>query len=319
MLYIDGQWVPASSGRTFEARNPATGAVLGGVADGDGTDDAGGRSTRPAGPSRPGPPTRPTSGPMLLVAAHRLMLERREELARLMTAGAGQAAAAWPATRSATRPTSSLWFAEEAKRVYGETIPSARADQRFIVLHQPVGVAAAITPWNYPISMITRKVAPALAAGCTMVLKPAEQTPLCAVETFRVFDDAGFPPGVVNLVTISRTRCRSATSCSATPPCARSPSPARPRSARRSPGAATDQLKRVSPRARRPRPVHRLRRRRPGPGRQGRRPGEVPQHRAGLHLPQPALRPPLHRRRASSPPWSSGSTSSRRATGSTTA
>jgi succinate-semialdehyde dehydrogenase/glutarate-semialdehyde dehydrogenase len=93
------------------------------------------------------------------------------------------------------------WFAEEGKRVYGEIIPSARADQRFYVLHQPVGVVAAITPWNYPISMITRKLGPALAAGCTVVLKPAEATPLTAIETFKIFEDAGFPPGVVNLVT----------------------------------------------------------------------------------------------------------------------
>jgi succinate-semialdehyde dehydrogenase / glutarate-semialdehyde dehydrogenase len=96
-----------------------------------------------------------------------------------------------------------LWFAEEAKRVYGETIPSPRADQRFLVLRQPVGVVGAITPWNYPISMLTRKIGPALAAGCTVVLKPAEQTPLCAVEAFKVFADAGIPEGVVNLVTTS--------------------------------------------------------------------------------------------------------------------
>ena len=96
-----------------------------------------------------------------------------------------------------------LWFAEEAKRNYGETIPSSRADQRFLVLHQPVGVVGAITPWNYPISMLTRKIAPALAAGCTVVLKPAEQTPLCAVETFKVFHDAEIPAGVVNLVPTS--------------------------------------------------------------------------------------------------------------------
>ena len=93
------------------------------------------------------------------------------------------------------------WFAEEGKRVYGEIIPSARPDQRFYVLHQPVGVVAAITPWNYPISMITRKLGPALAAGCTVVLKPAEATPLTAIETFKIFEDAGLPPGVVNLVT----------------------------------------------------------------------------------------------------------------------
>ena len=94
-----------------------------------------------------------------------------------------------------------LWYAEEAKRVYGETIPAPRGDQRFIVLHQPVGVVAAITPWNYPASMITRKVAPALAAGCTIVLKPAEATPLCAIEIFRILEEAGVPAGVVNLVT----------------------------------------------------------------------------------------------------------------------
>ena len=94
-----------------------------------------------------------------------------------------------------------LWFAEEAKRVYGETIPSARADQRFLVLRQPVGVVAAITPWNYPVSMLTRKIAPALAAGCTIVLKPAEQTPLLAVEVFKLLEQVGLPEGVVNLVT----------------------------------------------------------------------------------------------------------------------
>ncbi|HEY2331975.1 MAG TPA: NAD-dependent succinate-semialdehyde dehydrogenase, partial [Acidimicrobiales bacterium] len=99
-----------------------------------------------------------------------------------------------------------LWFAEEAKRVYGSTIPSNRADQRFLVMHQPVGVVAAVTPWNYPISMITRKIGPALAAGCTSVLKPAKYTPLCALETYKIFHDAGLPPGVVNLVSSSRAR-----------------------------------------------------------------------------------------------------------------
>jgi succinate-semialdehyde dehydrogenase/glutarate-semialdehyde dehydrogenase len=130
------------------------------------------------------------------------MLERRDELATLMTREQGK-----PLRMASTEVGYAadflLWFAEEAKRVYGEVIPSARADQRFLVLQQPVGVCAAITPWNYPISMITRKVAPALAAGCTSVLKPAEQTPLCAVATFEVFADAGVPAGVVNLVTAS--------------------------------------------------------------------------------------------------------------------
>ena len=127
-----------------------------------------------------------------LYDAWRIMTERREELARLMTEEQGKP------LRMARNEVGYaadflLWFAEEAKRVYGATIPSARADQRFMTMYQPVGVAAAITPWNYPISMLTRKIAPALAAGCTIVVKPAEQTPLCAVETIKVFE-AGRDP-----------------------------------------------------------------------------------------------------------------------------
>jgi succinate-semialdehyde dehydrogenase/glutarate-semialdehyde dehydrogenase len=130
------------------------------------------------------------------------MLERQDALAKTMTEEQGKP------IRMARNEVGYaadflLWFSEEAKRNYGETIPSARADQRFLVLRQPVGVVGAITPWNYPISMLTRKIAPALAAGCTVVLKPAEQTPICAVETFKVFEDAGIPAGVVNLVPTS--------------------------------------------------------------------------------------------------------------------
>jgi len=198
MMFIDGKWVESTSGRTFESTNPATGAVVGLVPDG-GPEDA--RAAVEAAERAFGSwSTTAYARSAILVEAHRLMLDRREELARLMTEEQGKP------LRMARNEVGYaadflLWFAEEAKRVYGETIPSARADQRFIVLHQPVGVAAAITPWNYPISMITRKVAPALAAGCTIVVKPAEQTPRCAVETFRVFEDAGVPAGVVNLVT----------------------------------------------------------------------------------------------------------------------
>src|ERR1700723_1808307 len=128
------------------------------------------------------------------------MTERADELARLMTREQGKPLRM---ARNEVRYAADflLWFAEEAKRVYGETIPSSRADQRFVVLQQPVGVVGAVTPWNYPISMITRKLGPALAAGCTVVLKPAEHTPLCAVEMFRILQDAGLPPGVANLVT----------------------------------------------------------------------------------------------------------------------
>ena len=138
-----------------------------------------------------------------LYDAHRLMLERADELARLMTMEQGKPLRA---ARIEVQYAADflIWFAEEAKRVYGSTIPSARADQRFMVLHQPVGVVGAVTPWNYPISMLTRKLGPALAAGCTAVLKPAKQTPLCAVEVFRILHEAGVPAGVVNLVTAAR-------------------------------------------------------------------------------------------------------------------
>lgn len=202
MLYIDGSWVPAKSGRTFESRNPATGEVLGEVADGDATDTG---AAIEAAKAALGPWSQLTAyeRSARLYAAWQIMTERREELARLMTAEQGK-----PLRMARTEVTYAadflLWFAEEAKRVYGSTIPSSRADQRFITMFQPVGVAAAITPWNYPISMLTRKIGPALAAGCTMVVKPAKQTPLCAVETFKVFEAAGIPAGVVNLVSTSK-------------------------------------------------------------------------------------------------------------------
>jgi succinate-semialdehyde dehydrogenase/glutarate-semialdehyde dehydrogenase len=138
-----------------------------------------------------------------LYRAHQIMTSRAGQLAELMTREQGKPLRA---ARNEVNYGADflLWFAEEAKRVYGSTLPSARSDQRFTVLRQPVGVVAGITPWNYPISMITRKVAPAVAAGCTIILKPAEQTPLCAIEMFKIFEEAGFPPGVVNLLTTNR-------------------------------------------------------------------------------------------------------------------
>jgi len=133
------------------------------------------------------------------------MLERKNDLAKLMTREQGKPLKA--ALNEVAYAASFLkWFAEEAKRNYGETIPSARADQRFIVRYEPVGVVAAITPWNYPISMLTRKIAPALAAGCTVVLKPAEATPLCAIAVFEILHEVGCPSGVVNLITASNPR-----------------------------------------------------------------------------------------------------------------
>lgn len=201
-LFIDGKWLPADDGRTFDVTDPSNGAVIGRAA------DAGAAETDraiAAAEAAFGPWSRTTAYQRaeVLWNAHRLMTERSEELARLMTAEQGKPL---KAARNEVRYAADFlsWFAEEAKRVYGSTIPSSRPEQRLTVLRQPVGVVAGITPWNYPISMITRKVAPAIAAGCTSVLKPAEQTPLCAVAVFEVLADAGLPAGVANLVTTSR-------------------------------------------------------------------------------------------------------------------
>ncbi|MFW2383471.1 MAG: NAD-dependent succinate-semialdehyde dehydrogenase [Acidimicrobiales bacterium] len=199
MQYIAGQWV--ESDRKFEVLNPANGDVIGAVADG-GVEEARAAvsAAETAFPLWAGSTAYERSA--ILYRCWELMTERSEHLAQLMTSEQGKPL---KAARNEVKYGADflLWYAEEAKRVYGETIPAPRPDQRFVVMHQPVGVCAAITPWNYPISMLTRKIGPALAAGCTMVLKPAEQTPLCAKAMFEVFHDAGVPAGVVNMVNTS--------------------------------------------------------------------------------------------------------------------
>jgi len=198
-MYIDGQWTKAKSERVFDVFNPATNDKISDVPDG-GREDAA-RAIEAAGRAFAAW-SRLTAyqRSKYLYDAHRLMIERREQLARVMTQEQGKPLRA---ARNEVQYGADflLWYAEEAKRIYGETIPAPRPDQRFIVMHQPVGVVGAVTPWNYPVSMITRKVAPALAAGCTIVLKPAEATPLCAVEIFKIFEEVGLPGGVANLVT----------------------------------------------------------------------------------------------------------------------
>lgn len=200
-LFIDGKWVGAAGGSTFESSNPATGDRLGTLSDASAPDAR--AAVVAAAAAQAGWAKRTVyERSSVLYQAHRLLTERAEDLARLMTAEQGKPLRA---ARNEVRYAGDflIWFAEEAKRINGEIIPSANAGQRFLVLQQPVGVVAAITPWNYPISMITRKVAPALAAGCAVVLKPAEQTPLCAVAVFQLLEEAGVPPGVANLVTTS--------------------------------------------------------------------------------------------------------------------
>ena len=198
-MYINGQWVSANDGSTFDVFNPSNGDKIGEVANGDRNDAQKAiEAARQAFGRWSGITAYQRSE--YLYKAYQLMMEKRENLARVMTEEQGKPL---KASRGEIQYGADflLWFAEEAKRIYGETIPAPRSDQRFMVLRQPVGVVAAITPWNYPMSMITRKVAPALAAGCTVVLKPAEATPLCAIEIFKIFEQAKIPAGVVNLVT----------------------------------------------------------------------------------------------------------------------
>ena len=198
-MYINGQWVNAVSGATFSAYNPSNGEIIGEAADGNQEDARKSiEAAHEAFEAWSGLTAYQRSE--YLYMAYQLMMEKKEYLARVMTEEQGKPLRA--AMGEVQYGADFLrWYAEEAKRIYGETIPAPRSDQRFIVIRQPVGVVAAITPWNYPMSMITRKVAPALAAGCTVVLKPAEATPLCAVEMFKIFEKAQIPAGVVNLVT----------------------------------------------------------------------------------------------------------------------
>jgi len=198
-LLIDGEWRDAAAGRRFAVDNPASGAVIAEVADA-GPDDA---RTAVEAASRAWPAWRATTAierADLLWRWHRLIEARAEELARLLTREQGkplhEARAEIAYANGFVR-----WFAEEARRAYGEVIPAPRADRRIIVMREPVGVVAAITPWNFPAAMVTRKIAPALAAGCTVVLKPSELTPLSALALAELADEAGFPAGVVNVVT----------------------------------------------------------------------------------------------------------------------
>lgn len=201
MLYINGQWIESESKREFSVYNPANGEEIGKASDGGKRDTAMAIDAAKKA-FRTWSNLSAYDRSQYLYRAYEIMMERKESLARLMTTEQGKPL---KASRNEVQYGADflLWFAEEAKRVYGEIIPSQKQGQRFISIRQPIGVVGAITPWNYPISMITRKVAPALAAGCTVVLKPAEQTPLCAIEIFKVFHDAGIPEGVVNLITTS--------------------------------------------------------------------------------------------------------------------
>jgi succinate-semialdehyde dehydrogenase/glutarate-semialdehyde dehydrogenase len=198
-IYLNGEWRDADGGGAFEVRNPATGETLERVANGGVAETR--RAVEAAYAAFPAwSATTAEKRAALLSKAAQLMTERSEELAKVLTQENGKPL---PESRGEVASAASFfqWNAEEAKRVYGEVVPTVAADRRVLTIKQPVGVVAAITPWNFPLSMVTRKLGPALAAGCTAVLRPARATPLVAIEVFKILDEVGFPAGVVNLVT----------------------------------------------------------------------------------------------------------------------
>lgn len=198
-MFRNGEWVAAASGTTFPVFNPASGEEIGQVPDG-GAEDATAAIDAADAAFRSWSTTTAYKRADILMDAWRLMTERSKELAELMTREQGKPLRA--STFEVGYGADFIrWFSEEARRLTGEWLPSGRPDQRFLTVRQPVGVVAMVTPWNYPMSMLTRKMAPALAAGCTLVLKPAEATPLSAKAIFDIFTEAGVPDGVINMVT----------------------------------------------------------------------------------------------------------------------
>src|SRR5262249_3105989 len=197
--YIDGAWIDARGGAAIDVDNPATGEVIGTVP------KLGRAETRTAidAAARAFPAWRKKTAKERAGVLRRwfdLMMANQDDLARLMTIEQGK-----PLTESRGEVAYAAafleWFGEEAKRAYGDTIPAHQADKRIVVVKEPIGVAACITPWNFPLAMITRKAGPAIAAGCAVVLKPASQTPFSSLALAELAERAGMPPGVFNVVT----------------------------------------------------------------------------------------------------------------------
>ncbi|HLT91787.1 MAG TPA: NAD-dependent succinate-semialdehyde dehydrogenase [Woeseiaceae bacterium] len=196
--FIDGEWVDSDSGETYEVTNPADGSVIAHVA------RCGAAETRRAIEAaeramRSWRAVSATGRAAILRKWYDLLMENLEDLARLMTAEQGKPLAE---SRGEIAYAAGYveWFAEEGKRLYGDTIPAPSGDKRLLVIKQPVGVVACITPWNFPTAMLARKVAPALAVGCAVVCKPANYTPLSALAFAELGARAGLPPGLINVV-----------------------------------------------------------------------------------------------------------------------
>jgi len=197
--FLAGEWQGADDGSTFEVRNPATGQVLATVPKMGSAETR--RAIEAANAAWPAWRAQPAKARAAILRKwYQSMLDNADDLARIMTAEQGKPLA--EAKGEIQYAASFLeWFGEEAKRVYGDTIPSPTNDKRIVVVKEPVGVCAAITPWNFPAAMITRKVGPALAAGCPIVVKPAEATPLSALALAVLAERAGLPKGVLSIVT----------------------------------------------------------------------------------------------------------------------
>ncbi|MBN9407748.1 MAG: NADP-dependent succinate-semialdehyde dehydrogenase [Burkholderiales bacterium] len=196
---VDGRWADADDGRTLEVRNPSTGAPVGRVPSMGAVETRRAiEAARAALPAWRALTARERS--QKLRRWFELMVEHQDDLARIMTAEQGKPLAE---ARGEIAYAASFieWFAEEARRIDGDVIPGHQPDKRIVVLKQPIGVCAAITPWNFPAAMITRKAGPALAAGCTMVVKPASATPLSALALGWLAQEAGIPAGVLQVVT----------------------------------------------------------------------------------------------------------------------
>ncbi|QKG71358.1 NAD-dependent succinate-semialdehyde dehydrogenase [Erythrobacter mangrovi] len=197
--YIDGQWIAADSGETLTVSDPATADQLGTVPKCGAAETR--RAIEAAQAAFPAWSARTAKDrAQVLQRWFRLILDNQEELARLLTLEQGKSLAE---SRGEIAYGASFieWFAEEGKRLYGDVIPAQAPDKRILVLKQPIGVAAAITPWNFPNAMITRKAGPALAAGCPIVIKPAAQTPYSALALAVLAEEAGIPAGIFNVVT----------------------------------------------------------------------------------------------------------------------
>ncbi len=197
--FVNGEWITADSGATIAVTNPANGQQLAQVPDLGAAETERAISAAAASwPAWRAKTAKERAG--ILRRWFDLVMQHQEDLARLMTAEQGKPLA--EALGEVAYGASFIeWFAEEAKRVYGDVIPAAMNDRRYVVIRQPIGVVAAITPWNFPLAMITRKCAPALAAGCPVVIKPSELTPLSALALAELATRAGFPAGVFNVVT----------------------------------------------------------------------------------------------------------------------